>query len=56
MDRWLSPKSIQIRVQKTRDHTTSLQYDDVGDIGKINNSLMIEAGVTENNKNWTIEI
>ena len=30
----------------TRDSKTSLQYDNVEDIGKIRNSLMIEAGVT----------
>ena len=29
----------------TRDNTTSTQSDNVEDIGKINNSLMIEAGV-----------
>ena len=28
-----------------RDNTTSLQYDNVEDIGEINNSLMIEAEV-----------
>ena len=29
-----------------RDNTTSLQSDNVEDIGEINNSLMIESGVT----------
>ena len=31
----------------TRDYTTSLQYYNFQDIVKINNSLMIEAGVTK---------
>ena len=31
-------------------HTTSLQSDNVKDIGEINNSPMIEAEVTKNNK------
>ena len=30
-----------------RDHTTSIQYDKVEYIGEINNSLIIEAGVTK---------
>ena len=40
----------------TRGNTTSLQFDHVEDIGEINNSLIIEAGVTKRQqKNWTIE-
>ena len=30
----------------TRDHTTSLQYDNVENMGEINNSLILEAEVT----------
>ena len=32
------------------DNTTSLQFDNVEDICEIKNPLMIEAGVTKNNK------
>ena len=35
----------------TRDNTTSLQPDNVEYIGEINNSLMIEAGVTKKLEN-----
>ena len=34
----------------TRNHTTSLQPDNVEDIGYIKNPLIIEAEVTKNNK------
>ena len=34
----------------TRDHTTSLQSDNVEDIGEINNSITIEAWVTKKSK------
>ena len=34
----------------TRDNTTSFQSDDVENVGKINNDLMIETGVTNKNK------
>ena len=34
----------------TRDHTTSPQYDNLGDICDIENSLIIEVEVTKYNK------
>ena len=36
--------------QFTRDHSTSIQSDNVEDIGEINNFLMIESEITNNNK------
>ena len=39
----------------TRDNTTSLQYDNVEYIGEINNSPMIEVGVTKNKNNGQLK-
>ena len=39
----------------TRDNTTSFQSDDVEDVGKINNDLMIETGVTNKNNDGQLK-
>ena len=41
---------IKLQTLSTRDQSTSLQSDNVEDICEINNSLLIEAGVTKKNK------